>query len=265
MKTTGRTILIVGILVVFSLACQTAGEIFGGPTFVPTFAGEGVQVQPTQNILPAPTEPAAPTLAPDSSQVPDASPVPQDNSEGLVFVDDFSNPDSGWVRIKTADGRADYINGGYAIAVEKSNQLLWSTSGQDFTNVRVQVNATFIAGSEDNNFGVVCRYQDEDNFYAFVISSDGYFAIRKRVSGEGLQTIIGDNFQFSERILLGGQTNTIMAECVGSQLSLFVNGEKVAETTDADLTRGDVGLIAGTFSSASTEVLFDNFSAIEIE
>ncbi|HKJ28417.1 MAG TPA: hypothetical protein VJ965_12315 [Anaerolineales bacterium] len=251
MKHTGRIILIVGILVGYSLACQTAGEFLGGPTFAPTFSNGASPAQPTNTFVSQPTNPAAPEETPE--------PTP------MVVTDDFSNSESGWIRISTHDGGADYSDGGYSIAVQRPNQMYWATSGHEFTNVRVQVDAAFSSGETDNNFGVICRYQNEGNFYAFVISSDGYFSIRKRMDGGPLQTIIGDKFQFSKHIQLGGQTNTLTAECAGNQLRMFVNGEKIAETTDGDLTNGDVGVVVGTFSASSTVIVFDNFFAGEIE
>jgi hypothetical protein len=187
------------------------------------------------------------------------------SGDGQVVIEDFSDIESGWMRIITNEGGADYGNGGYQIFIQKSNHTLWVTSGNNFTNVRVEVDAVLLAGGEDNNFGVICRYQNDENFYALVISSDGYFSIRKRYQGGALETIIGDSFQFSEKIKLGKKNNLIAAECVGSQIKLFVNGEKIAETTDGDIPFGDVGIIAGTFSATSAEILFDNFKAFEIE
>lgn len=263
MKSNARIYLLAGILLAASLACQTIDGVFGGPTFVPTFAGgEDVQTLPTNTFLPSPTSAILPTATTEAAQ---ASPIPQSSQGPLVVFDDFTSSESGWYRIALNDGRADYVNGGYLIAVDTKNQLYWSTAGYFFTDVRVQVDATFQSGGSDNSFGVICRYLNEDNFYALVISSDGYFAIRKRYQGGQLETIIGDSFQFSENIHLGQQSNTIVAECSGSQLRLFVNGQKIAETTDDAITGGDVGLIVGTFSADSAQVLFDNFTATEIE
>ena len=36
----------------------------------------------------------------------------------------------------------------------------------------------------DGDFGVICRYQDIDNFYGLEVSEDGYFSIWKYVDGE---------------------------------------------------------------------------------
>jgi hypothetical protein len=36
----------------------------------------------------------------------------------------------------------------------------------------------------------------------------------------------------------------------------------VAETQAAEWRSGDIGLLAGTYDQAGTEILFDNFSAV---
>jgi hypothetical protein len=39
-----------------------------------------------------------------------------------------------------------------------------------------------------------------------------------------------------------------------------VNGQVLARAQDADLARGDVGVLAGTLMDSENVVLFDNFS-----
>lgn len=265
MRAIGRILLICGILALFSLACQTAGDLVGGPTFVPTFAnGIAPTAAPTNTFLPSPTVPAAATEPADTQPAVEATLVPTE-VQPLMLLDDFSDVTSGWVQISLTDGRAEYLNGGYLLSVSSQNRMYWATSGSTFSNVRVEVDAAFSEGGEDNSFGLVCRYQNEGNFYAMVISADGYYAIRKRIAGGALEVISGDSFQASEKIRQGQENNSIVAECIGNQLRLYVNGEKIAEVTDGDLASGDVGMIVGTFSAVSTEVLFDNFRATEIE
>jgi hypothetical protein len=63
----------------------------------------------------------------------------------------------------------------------------------------------------------------------------------------------------SDKILKGDATNHIRADCVGDTLTLYVNGEKLAEAKDSDFTSGDVGLMAGTFDQVGVDIRFDNF------
>lgn len=187
--------------------------------------------------------------------------APEAQDANILFQDDFSNKDGEWDQVNVdGEGITDYSNDAYQIKVETANTDVWANpDGQSFTNVRVEVSAQKVAGGTDNNdFGVICRYKDESNFYFFIISSDGYYGIGKVIGGA--QELIGmDSMLPSDAIIGGDATNTIRGDCIGDTLTLFVNGEQVDSQTDADLKEGNVGLMAGTFDETYTEILFDDF------
>ena len=122
------------------------------------------------------------------------------------------------------------------------------------------MDATKIGGPDDNAFGVLCRYQDVDNYYYFYISSDGYAGIG--IDNAGTKTVISSsdgNLAPDSGINQGAATNHIRADCIGNTLTLYVNGSQVASATDSSFSGGDVGLVAKTFSAAGTDIMFDNF------
>lgn len=182
-------------------------------------------------------------------------------TSSVLFQDDFSDPLSGWDRIEEAEGVTDYYDGKYRIYVGATNTDVWANPGLEFTDSFIEVEAMKAGGDNNNDFGVICRYQDGENFYFFVISSDGYYGIGK-LSG-GAQMLIGtQSMPPSEVILQGEGTNHIRAGCVGSTLTLIVNGETLAEYEDTEFTSGDVGLLAGSFINPGTEIYFDNFQVL---
>ncbi len=176
----------------------------------------------------------------------------------VLFKDDFSNTSSGWDRVTTANGVTDYIDGSYRIFVNEPNTDTWANPGLNFGDVQIEVDVTKKAGPDDNDFGVMCRAQGRDQYYFFIISSDGYYGIGK-VNGEQ-QVVLGvESMQPSEAILRGAATNHIQAACIGDDLSLTVNDHLLFTVRDADFSSGDVGLIAGTFTEPGTDIYFDNF------
>ena len=192
-----------------------------------------------------------------------AAPTSPAPAAKVLFQDDFSNPNSGWDRVNVEDGITDYTkDGAYRILVNVPNTDVWANPGLDFTDVRIEVDATKVGGPDDNDFGVQCRYQDTDNFYFFIISSDGYYAIGKVKDGEQF-LLTGENMEYSDAILQGAATNHLRADCVGANLSLYVNGVPLASVQDSEFTRGDVGLMAGTFDTPGTDILFDNFTVLQ--
>jgi hypothetical protein len=58
-------------------------------------------------------------------------------------------------------------------------------------------------------------------------------------------------------------TNHIRADCIQDKLSLYVNGVHLIDVIDGDLLEGNVGLIAGTWDTPGTDILFDNFLVIQ--
>jgi len=186
------------------------------------------------------------------------SSVSNDPASNVLFQDDFSDPTSGWDQINEVEGITDYSNGVYRILVNTDNTDVWANPGLSFSDTVTQVEATKVGGPDDNDLGLICRYQDESNFYFFIISSDGFYGIAKVLNGE--QELVGlENMEYSEAINQGNATNRLQAECVGQTLTLYVNDQQVFQTTDAQFSGGDVGLIAGTFDVACTDVHFDNF------
>ncbi len=179
----------------------------------------------------------------------------------VLFRDDFSDPDSGWDRASADDGSmTDYVDGHYRILVNDTQADIWANPGQYFTgDIVVEVDAVKNGGPDDNDFGVLCRYQDVDNYYAFFISSDGYVGIGRVLNGEqSMLTDDGKMFQ-SDAVAQGsGALNHITAKCIGDRLTLIVNGKKVLTVHDSTFTDGDVGLIAGTYDEPGTDILFDN-------
>jgi hypothetical protein len=183
-------------------------------------------------------------------------------SGGVLFKDDFSDPTSGWMQGEDEFGKTEYVDGSFRILVTSDVTGKVSIPRLYFTDVVIEVNATKVAGPDDNDYGVICRYQDENNFYFFEISSDGYYSIGKYKENQ-LQLIGMEKMQTSDVIRQGQATNRIRATCNGSLLGLSVNGYDLVEVEDVDFTAGDVGLIAGTFETPGTDILFDNFKVLK--
>jgi hypothetical protein len=186
------------------------------------------------------------------------------NSGDAIFRDDFSKPYSGWLRGTDLPngGISDYADGKFRILVNESNYDYWSNPDLVFENTRIEVDAVKQAGPEINRFGLMCRYQDELNFYFFIISSDGYYGLGE-VKDDQLSLIGMDEMLQSDAILAGSGLNHLRADCVGDALTFFVNGRQVAQVNDSDFPSGDVGILAGTFDEPGVDVIFDNFVVVK--
>ena len=211
--------------------------------------GDPTQEQPTSTVVPSPTATPSPTVEPTNSQPP-SQPVE------LVFEDDFSE-DTSWYTEQNSRFSLELTDEGYKISVNILNAPIWSIRDQSFEDVIVEVDTTRLSGAKSGYSGLVCRHQDEDNYYALVISSDGTYGIAKMEDGE---------FEFIQEgsdqsgVLKSGAANRLRAECIGEKLSLYANGQLLLQVQDDDFPSGAVGLLAGTRLDGAVEVFFDNFA-----
>jgi hypothetical protein len=225
-----RVFAFIALLAMVALSC-------GIPTV-------GNTTQPTQAVV---VPPVQPTTAPTSK---------------VLFQDDFTNTGSGWDSVSDSSGVTDYYNGAYRIQVLTDSLSIWANPSKSFpADVRVEVDATKNGGPDDNAFGVICRYQDTDNFYRFYITSDGYIGIVRRQGGNATVISSADGkLQPASGFKTGAATNHIEGDCIGNTLTMYVNGTQMAQATDSSFTSGgDVGLIAQAFSTAGVDILFHNF------
>jgi serine protease Do len=196
---------------------------------------------------------AAPSPTPTSPPVAEATTDVTRFTE--VFQDDFSDPASGWDKRVTDLSEAGYEDGKYSILINDTDLLSWSNSGRSFNDFLLEVEATQVEGPDDNEYGVLVRYVDGDNFYHFVISGDGYYAVIKRQDGEWESLV---TWTQSPHINRGQSTNHIAVVAEGSQFSLYVNEEHITDVTDDSFPGGDIGLMAGSFDEAGVLIHFDN-------
>jgi hypothetical protein len=184
------------------------------------------------------------------------------DGQGALFQDSFDNPRSGWGQDQRQEFERGYENGEYFIELGTPNWFAWAHPGKRLSNVSVGTDAYLASGAPDGNFGVLCRYVDDDNFYYFAISADGYYAIFSRMDGE-MRILTGDGSGMlpASAIKTDGEVNHIVAVCREDELSLSVNGQLLSTVTNEDHAQGDVGLGAGSGPAGNTLVKFDDFSA----
>lgn len=183
---------------------------------------------------------------------------PQATQDNQLFFDDFSETKNGWDRFSGEIGSTDYKNKTYQITVNEPNTDLFANPAKLYKDTIIEVTAARIGGPDNNSFGVICRFQDEKNFYAAQISSDGYAGIFRMK--DGIYKLLGQDAMIPVPAILGGSAvNTIHLECIGRSLALAVNGAPVDAREDKSFENGDVGLIAGSFEEAGVVIAFDDF------
>jgi len=177
----------------------------------------------------------------------------------VLYGDDFSDPGSGWDIYDNGDTEAGYADGGYRLGVYLDNYVTWGnpTPPLALADVQVEVDARAVEGPLDNTFGILVRYQpDDENYYNFQISSDGFYAVDLMQAGEWVSLVAWEE---SDAIVQGLEaTNHLIVICEGDRYYFYVNGTFLVEVTDSTLDSGNIGLLAGTFDEPGVVVHFDN-------
>ena len=177
-------------------------------------------------------------------------------AEQVPWADDFSDPGSGWCAESDASADVGYHEGVMRILVKSPNRLAWASAGRELSDFHLSVEATQVAGPDDNEYGVLVRMQDAHHFCRFSISGDGYYVVNKYDGEEWRE--LGDDWSSSDTIHLGAEMNLLEVVCQGRTMTLLVNGVQLVQVEDSSYSRGGIGLYAGSFFEPGVEVHFDN-------
>jgi len=160
-------------------------------------------------------------------------------------------------------GEIEFAYDGLMFSIFLPNFMYWSVNGKEFNDARIEVDAVLADGSSNDNFGVICRFKDDRNFYGFLLSHDGYYGIFKYVDGKMSMVSNEGNMGFSEAIRAGGVVNHLQVTCKGNVLRLSANDTLLAEVVDDSFDSGKTGLIAGAYNEPGVMVFFDNFKVFQ--
>lgn len=234
---------------------QTAPVETGLPTPSLTATPEGE----TQIVIetPAPTETPAPsetpTLTATSAGI--ASPTPE-----ILFDEDFSSG-RGWHTEETDLYGFRFTADGYMIYVDIRSAGFWSIRELSYDDVRLETEAALLDGPQSGYYGVMCRHQDEDNYYALVVSPDGSYGIIRNLDGEF--EFIAEGVEDDGGVIQpADSTNRVRGDCIGNTLALYANDTKLLEVQDDLLDEGVVGIVAGTRLQEGIEVEFYRFTIL---
>ncbi|MBU0491139.1 MAG: DUF1080 domain-containing protein [Chloroflexi bacterium] len=239
------------VLVVASGVLNPAPDPTPKRAAVPTNTSVGptktlVVVVPTRPATVVPTRPA--TVAPTR---PAGTPA-----AGVPFTDDFSQDTGAW-DLTTGDRGKTYIADGQLHAeVAQAQSIVWAwAKDHTWADMVVEVDTQQVAGPDSNDYGIMFRYQDKQNFYRFVISGEGRYLVSKYVQGQWGVLV---DWQASAAIAKGAAANHLKVIAQGDTFEFYANDTKLGTVTDGDLDAGTVGLEAGTYDEGNLHVTFDN-------
>ena len=202
---------------------------------------------PTSTFTTTPTQTSTPT----PTFTPRPTPVPV-----VLYSDDFSNNQSGWIQTNNAGIKFKYSGGQYVISRPKGIMSMSWAAYRKFSDAVLTVDAYLVSGDSGQTGPVVLwRYVDKNNFYSLQLTGDGQLAIAKEYKGE-FQKLYG--WAPSYAIHTGQQINKIAIAFGGGTFAIYINNRYVTSIQDSSLTTGDIGLGAFSGETSAVEVSFDN-------
>jgi hypothetical protein len=187
-------------------------------------------------------------------------------SARTVLHDSFDNPASGWPdnseRAYLDLGLGMYTGGKYQMTPISDHTYGIMPAPKQAQGADVRLRSTYFmyAGLGNGGAGVVCRFVDMRNFYAFMVVGAGAWKILKVVEGEGTVLAQGP----VKQVMPGAVDVELSAECSGSSLRLSVDGKAVGSVQDDTLSHGRSGLFVGAEQLAGTHAQFEDFVLQEL-
>ena len=178
-----------------------------------------------------------------------------------TIEEDFGNPDSGWIVDETDIAVKWFENDKLHFLLKEGGWTSYSVYAPDtddeFGDFAFEVDAVITELPDKGaTYGVIAR-RDDENYYQFLVSADGYYKIQRH-SADGWTTIIdwteSDAIQQGEMV-----TNRLRLECLGASLRFYANDIFMGSIDDSSLSKGQIGLAGGSFTDGpGVHIVFDN-------
>lgn len=192
--------------------------------------------------------------------------------KSVLYEDSFANPGSGWPI--QAEGNLffgyhppDF----YHVEVSKPDTHTAVTHQPNFSDVTVETKVLVDhTDTENGNFryGLALR-RTGDNYYAFTVSPrQGVWEILKS-SSAGLESLDKGSVDTLRGIAPKGvtpdKTDSLRVDASGADFVFQINGQPVAEVTDADYSSGEVGFFVETFDETLAHIHYDSLTIRTVE
>ena len=178
-----------------------------------------------------------------------------------TFRDTFADPQSGLETMQEDWGKSGYVSGKYIFELKpyqgpEYDYYLEQGLGDTF----ILEAAASYTGAQDNGYGVIFRVTEDEDFYIFRISGDGFFTA-ERTDGEEIVTLI-DWTESAQIKVQSGATNRLTVVGRGDTYALYVNDGQVGSFSDNKYHDGLFGVIVDNFDEqAGTTVSFSEYLA----
>ena len=202
--------------------------------------------------------------AADGTDGPGIHPQEAFDEEVLVYSDDFEDESGSWILGDFEQSQVSIENGWLVYRLKTPYWVTWDVSDEVYAkDVRMQAFFSNDTAIRANQQGFICRYQDDDNYYAITFGNDGFLRLGMRVDGEWKFFVD----EYGAEDFVDPAFNYVEASCIGNELILYVGGVMIAQASDPDYTfmSGDVGILVATFEETEVVISVDDFMVYSLD
>ncbi len=221
---------------------------------------------PTVEALPDLPGGTIPELAPNAGDW--SADVGQQRTDSY-FADNFSSDRYDWADVQDDIRVWGVQDGHYVLHLFEPDYVIWAYLPIDFVPAGVGFDAQVQPGFDEGGYGVICHYQDENNYhYVSVDPQNSEYSIG-RVRNDEYEMLMED--WWMPAIYLNSAThavNTIRVLCDPQQISLYINGQLEAKVAIDPATPGRTAIFGETWEDMPPDgfkVFIDNLYAFEEE
>lgn len=181
---------------------------------------------------------------------------------GVPYKETFETAGD-WGTGRSTQVEGQVRNEAYELYVKSNHGLYLASAGRNFADGVYKVEATQLEGPLNNGYGMVFMLDENDDaFYTFEISGDGYIWIGYCVGlcEEKASALVGGDWYPSPAVHTGHHaTNQLQVIVEGPLMTFLVNGVEIGRTSDNRLAEGDIGVMVEALGEGDVRVAFDNF------
>jgi hypothetical protein len=149
-------------------------------------------------------------------------------------------------------GACQYTNGAYHVSESQTNRFEYCYKGVSFSNFAFEAQVRIIKGDCS---GFTFRENVSANqFYRLEICQNGNFNLFTFNNGVNSTLIASQSSQIHQGL---GVANNVAIVADGSNISIYVNHNKIGSSTDSHFSSGVIGLMASAYTN-STDVAYTN-------
>ncbi|MBN1120773.1 MAG: hypothetical protein JXJ17_06815 [Anaerolineae bacterium] len=184
----------------------------------------------------------------------------------LTFTDDFSANQNGWPEDTLSQ---DFGSIGWLIdagryrwtahPVSEASWWAWSEAVEGQADFYYSAVVTQIEGSGgDAAYGLLYRWVDDDSFYVFIITGEGYCSAHLNDDGEWRELL---PWRATDAIH-PGEANRLTVSAEGADMEFLINDFPVGYASDGTISEGALGLYLTIYEGGQDTVV--EFDSIEV-